>query len=147
MEAQESGIEVQGFHTDNGVFTSKEFMKHLLERKQTIKVSGAGAAHQNGVAERAICTITTMARTLLIHAAMRSPDKNITADLWPMAMDHASWMYNHLPRADTGLSPNDMWTKSQYEPVKQVLGRCHVWGCPAFVLEPKLQKSGINIPK
>ena len=64
-----------------------------------------------------------------------------------MAMDHASWMYSNHPRADTGLSPNDMWTKSQYDSVKQVLGRCHVWGCPAFVLDPKLQKSGIKIPK
>ena len=83
-------------------------MTHLLERKQTLKLSGAGAAHQNGVAERAIRTITYMACTLLIHAAMRSPGGNITADLWPMAMDHAVWMYDHLPRAGTGISPNDM---------------------------------------
>jgi len=64
-----------------------------------------------------------------------------------MAMDHAVWMYNHLPSAGTGLSPNDMWTRSQYEPVQQILGRSHVWGCPVYVLEPKLQKSGVKIPK
>ena len=28
-----------------------------------------------------------------------------------------------------------------------VLSNCHVWGCPAFVLEPKLQKPGVKIPK
>ena len=64
-----------------------------------------------------------------------------------MVMDYATWVYNHTPKQDTGLSPNDMWTRSMYEPVRQILGRCHVWGCPSYVLEPKLQKSGVKIPK
>ena len=88
-----------------------------------------------------------MARTMLIHAAMRSPEKTITPDLWPMAMDYAAWIYNHLPKSDTGLSPDEIWTRSQFTPTKDVLARCHVWGAPTYVLEPKLQKSGIKIPK
>jgi hypothetical protein len=28
-----------------------------------------------------------------------------------------------------------------------VFANCHVWGCPVFVLEPKLRKSGVKIPK
>ena len=31
--------------------------------------------------------------------------------------------------------------------VKHVLSSCHVWGSPTFVLEPKLQKPGVKIPK
>ena len=31
--------------------------------------------------------------------------------------------------------------------LKTILSNCHVWGCPVFVLEPKLQKGGIKIPK
>ena len=27
------------------------------------------------------------------------------------------------------------------------LRKCHVWGCPTYVLEPKLQNPGVKIPK
>ena len=91
------GVKIKSYHTDNGIFTSKDFMTQLLEDDQHIHFSGAGAAHQNGVAERAIQNVVKMARTMLIHAAMRSPDGTISADLWPMAMDHAVWLYNRIP--------------------------------------------------
>ena len=147
QEARDNGVTVQGFHTDNGVFTSREFMTHLAESKQSVRFSGAGAAHQNGVAERAIRTVTEMACTIMIHAAMKSPDGTITAELWPMAMDHAVWVYNHMPKEDTGLTPAELWARSTYIPVKELFGRCHPWGCPTYILEPKLQKGGIKIPK
>eukprot|EP00957_Ditylum_brightwellii_P148603 11314042-Ditylum_brightwellii.AAC.1 len=88
-----------------------------------------------------------MARTMLIHAAMRSPSDTITAIHWPMAMDYATWVYNNLPKQDTGLSPNDLWSRSKYTPIQETLVRSHVWGAPTCILEPKLQKSGIKIPK
>ena len=78
---------------------------------------------------------------------MRSPEKTIGAELWPMAMDHAAWLYNHTTRRDTGLSPHDLWSKTRSKPASEVLGRCHVWGCPTYVLEPKLQKQGVKILK
>lgn len=146
-EAALSGISVHSIHTDNGVFSSKQYMAHLASKGQTVTFSGSGAAHQNAVAEQAIKTVVYMARTMLIHAAMRSPENTITPDLWPMAMDYAAWIYNHLPKSDTGLSPDEIWTRSQFTPTKDVLARCHVWGAPTYVLEPKLQKSGIKIPK
>ena len=31
--------------------------------------------------------------------------------------------------------------------MSETLSNCHVWGCPAYVLEPKLHKPGVNIPK
>ena len=147
QEAAESGVRVSAYHSDNGIYSSNEFMAHLAGKKQPITFSGAGAAHQNAVAEQAIQTVTYMARTLLIHASMRSPEETITANLWPMAMDYAVWVYNNVPKKDTGLSPNDIWSRSQFTPIKETLGRAHVWGAPTYVLEPKLQKSGVKIPK
>ena len=146
-EAAESGVRIQSLHTDNGTFSSTEFMAYLASKRQAVTFSGVGAAHQNAVAERAIQTITYMARTMLIHAAMRSPSDTITANHWPMAMDYAAWVYNNLPKQDTGLSPNDLWSRSKYTPIQETLARSHVWGAPTYVLEPKLQKSGIKIPK
>ena len=88
-EAYDFGVAIQGYHTDNGVFTSKDFMEVLLGAKQDIRFSGVRAAHQNGVAERGIKTVVSMARTMLIHASMHSPEGTITAQHWPMAMDYA----------------------------------------------------------
>jgi hypothetical protein len=52
-----------------------------------------------------------------------------------------------MTRTDTGLSPEEMWTRSTAMNVADVLANCHVLGCPVFVLEPKLRKSGVKIPR
>ena len=145
--ADACGIKVKSYHTDNGVFTAKDFYNELLQGNQSLTLSGVGAAHQNAVAERAIKTVVNMARSMLLHAALRSPEGAITAEFWPMAMDHATWLYNCIPHMDTGFAPIQLWTQSSYMDTKHVLSCCHVWGCPAFVLEPKLQKPGVKIPK
>ena len=106
-DAYDCGVVVSSYHTDNGIFTSKEFMEVVLRQDQKVRFSGVGAAHQNGVAEWAIWTIVTMARTMLLHAAMHAPDL-VTKDLWPMAMDHAAWLYNCIPDEVTGLTPLEL---------------------------------------
>ena len=88
----------------------------------------------------------TMARTMLLHAAMHAPDL-VTKELWPMAIDHAVWLYNCIPDEVTGLMPLELWAKSTCTSTKEILSNCHVWGCPIFILEPKLQKGCIKIPK
>ena len=88
-ESQSQGVVIKGYHTDNGIFDSSEFMEELLKKQQKIIFSGAGSSHQNGAAERAIKTVVTMARTMLMHAALRCPEDTFSTDLWPMAMDYA----------------------------------------------------------
>ena len=72
-EAQSQGVVIKGYHTDNGIFNSSEFMEELLKKQQKIRFSGAGASHQNGAAERAIKTVVTMASTMLMQGV--SPTK------------------------------------------------------------------------
>eukprot|EP00957_Ditylum_brightwellii_P006356 481934-Ditylum_brightwellii.AAC.1 len=62
-EAAENGVRIEALHTDNRTFSSTEFMSYLATKQQPIRFSGVGAALQNAVAERAIQTITYMART------------------------------------------------------------------------------------
>lgn len=145
-ESFHDGVVIQNYHTDNGTFTSRSFLEELIHSNQKVRFSGSGAAHQNGVAERGILTVVTMARTMLIHAAMRHGTA-IKPEHWPQAMDHAVWLYNRIPRMDTGISPFEMWSRSRYHSTSEVLENCHVWGCPVFVLEPKLRKTGVKIPK
>ena len=64
-----------------------------------------------------------------------------------MAMYHATWIYNQIPKPDTGLSPLQHWTQSTFDDVGTTLSNLQVWGCPTYVLEPRLQKPGVKILK
>ena len=81
---------------------------------------GTGAHHQNQ-AERAIQTVVRWARTLLVDAAIHWPDET-NLNLWPMAMDHAVWVWNHLPKQRVGLSPLEPFTnvRSDHSPLNHL---------------------------
>ena len=83
---------------------------------------------------------------MLVHAALRFPDDTLSTDIWPMAMDYAVWVYNQTPDIQSGLSAIEIWSRSRFEPVSEILSNCNVWGCPTYVLEPKLKKPGVKIP-
>ena len=82
----------------------------------------------------------------MVHAALHWP--NDGADdirLWAFAVSHAAWLYNRLPNKNLGwMSTLEIFTKTKSD--HRDLLRTHVWGCPVFVLEPRLQ-DGKKIPK
>ena len=102
-----------------------------------------GGHHHNGVAERAIRTITSMARTMMLHQGIHWPEM-ADPQLWPMAVKHAVHVYNHVPCEDNGLSPYDIFTRTR-SPTKR-LHDLHVWGCPVYVLHGDLA-DGKKIPR
>ena len=142
-EATTCGVTVQAYHTDNGIFTAKEFMRELAEKGQGIKYSGVSAQFQNGAAENAIKIVVRNARTMMIHATLRWPGF-VEKDLWPQALSHAAYLYNITPKMETGVSPMSIFTKTMQE--GNSLRNSHTWGCPVYVLAPKL-KDGQKIPK
>ena len=75
---------IKGYHTDNGIFNASEFMEELFKKQQKIRFSGSGASHQNGSAERAIKTVVTIARTMLMRSALKCHKDTFSTDLWPM---------------------------------------------------------------
>ena len=139
----EYGVSVQKYQGDNLVFSSREFTLELLQNHQLIHHSGVGGHHQNGIAERSIGTILSMARTMLIHAMIRWPEV-IKLEIWPMAVTYAVWIYNRMPKTN-GLSPLELLTSSKYS--RNGLMNCRVFGSPAYVLDPKLHNAGGFIPK
>ena len=62
-------------------------------------------------------------------------------------MDYAVWVYNRIPDMQSGLSTAEIWPSSMFDPVSETLKNFHVWGFPTYILEPRLQKPGVNIPK
>eukprot|EP00956_Cyclotella_meneghiniana_P016313 scaffold25755_cov49-Cyclotella_meneghiniana.AAC.1 len=124
-EARDVGVSIKKYHTDNGVFSSKEFRSHCDELNQKLSFSGVGAKFQNGVAERGIQTVSSMAKADMFHAMLHWPGRKFI-DMWPLAMQYAVWVHNRLPfhLMDMALPP-----------------RSYV-----YVLDPRLQ-DGKQIPK
>jgi hypothetical protein len=92
----DSGVSVQNYHADNGIFATKAFRSHCDYKGQELEFSGVGAQHQNGVAERAIQTVSSLALTMLLHMSLHWP-KQADLELWPFALQHAACLWNHLP--------------------------------------------------
>lgn len=142
--AIQGGVPILGYHGDNGIFRSREFRSSLEESNQSIDFSGVGAHHQNGIAERAIRTISDSARAMLIHSMIHWPHET-TLDLWPFAVEYAAYLYNHMPRRDCDKAPIELFFDSTCD-VGAILADAKCWGCPAYVLDPTLQ-DGKKLPR
>ena len=140
----EFGVIVQKYLSDNGTsFVNKDFEAHLEQFHQTIRHSSVGAHHSNGIAERNIGTITSIARAQLHHQALHWPDA-ANVELWPLAVLHAVYLLNCLPREDTGRSPLELFSRKVWASTK--FHDLHVWGCPVYVLDSKLS-NGAKKPR
>jgi hypothetical protein len=128
--AMEAGVKIKRYRADNVPFGAREFTDDLDLQGQTISYSGSGAHHQNGVAERAIQTVTQFARAMLLHACIHWPD-NTNLELWPFALEYAIWIWNNMPNRDSLLAPMELFTSSKF-PSYAHLHRAHVFGCPAY---------------
>lgn len=142
--ARDHGVIPQSYLSDNGpAFASHEFGKRLEKFEQVSKFAGAGAHHQNGIAERSIRTVISIARTMMLHAAVHWPEVS-DPSLWPMAVQHAAFVFNRMPQIESGLCPLDMFNRQRWK--QSQLHGLHVWGCPVYVLDKKIA-DGIKIPK
>jgi hypothetical protein len=142
QNALQYGVIIESYLTDSGAFKANAFVKHIREHEQLIRYCGANAHHKNGVAERGVQSVSNMARALMLHASSHWKD-GIDASLWPMAVQYATYLYNHLPNAQ-GLCPADLFTGSTIP--RHRLKDIHVWGCPVYVLDPQLQ-AGQKLPR
>ena len=86
-----------------------------------------------------------MAHCFVVHSSLHWTDQGLDdISLWPFAVKHAVWLYNCVPNRLSGLTPLELLTKSKAD--HRDLLRSHVWGCPAIVLDPKLQNDQ-KLPK
>ena len=138
------GVEIKKYRTDNGIFASKAY-EDSLDEHQYADQSGVGAHHQNGVAEANIGRVQRMARAMLLHLRLHWPEE-FSADLWPFALDYAVHIHNHFPDGGRPGAPAPIEVFCGAKVACEKLRRLRVFGCPAFVLDPRLQ-DGKTIPK
>jgi len=106
-------------------------------------MSGVSAQFQNGAAESIIKSVVQSARTMMLHANLRWPE---VADesLWPHALQYAVYLHNIMPFEESGVSPMEVWSRTRSNHYD--LLHTHAWGCPTYVLNPKLREGGY-VPK
>ena len=79
---------------------------------QGIKHSEVGGHHHNGVSNNAINNLVRVARTMMIHTALRWT--NITEkSLCTMDMYHSVHLHNHTRPISIGLYPDEIWRRSK----------------------------------
>ena len=78
----------------------------------------------------------------VIHWPQMAANKS---DMWPFAVDSCVHLHNMLPSTSTLLSPYEEVTGTQFDSYEH-LTRSHVFGCPVYVLDHRLQ-DGNKIPK
>ncbi len=81
----------------------------------------------------------------MVHASLHWTERG-SDDLsfWSFTVKHSVWIYNRVPNAWSGLTLLELVTKERSD-YREIL-RCHVWGCPVYVLEAKLQNDQ-KLPK
>jgi Reverse transcriptase (RNA-dependent DNA polymerase) len=141
--ASEFGIKIKEYLSDNHPFRSQDFVQDCLNQNQNQTLSGVGAHHQNRV-ERTNQTIFNWSRAMLLHYILHWPQQ-ARLDLWPYAVDYAVWLWNNIPDLGSRMSPLEIFTNTTF-PDHSHLQRARVFGCPVFVLDPKLQDAK-KLPK
>ena len=83
------------------------------------------------------------ARAMSLHSASHLSDA-ADAGLWPMSVQQAVWINNHLPSRKKGLSPHDIWSKTKH-PLRES-HNAHAFICPVCVLQ-KRQSDKMSAPR
>ena len=77
-----------------------------------------------------------------MHVQIHWPNEYDT-HLWPLALDYATWIYNHTPKCN-GLAPIEIFCRTHTG--CDYLRHAKVFGAPVYILDPCLQ-DGKKIPK
>ena len=66
-------------------------------------------------------------------------------ELWPLALEHRAYLWNHLPCSDSQLAPLEIFSFNRFSSYEN-LHSLHIFGFPVNILNPKLQ-DGNKLPK
>ncbi|KAE8180632.1 hypothetical protein CF336_g9221, partial [Tilletia laevis] len=124
---------ISRIRTDNASeLNSAELLEYWARHGVQVEPSPRYAPQSNGVAERAVRTITEMCRTMLIAA-------NLPASFWPAAVRTAAYVKNRVPA--TGLKKGETPYEALHgRPPKPE--RLRMFGCIAWAKTPEVHRTG-----
>ena len=98
--SKDIGIEIQEYHGENVIFTSRGFEYFLFDNTKTLTLCRIENNNKNGGAEKVIPTVVWKAIVMMIHEEIIWPD-NLLADLWTISLKNAAHLHNTIPRYDS----------------------------------------------
>jgi len=133
--AKSHGVQVHNYLADNGQFAEHAWKTDENALSQSICFAGVNAHFQNGRAEKKIRDLQDMAQMQLIHAYRQWLDV-ICSYLWPYAMRSACAALNVATLVKGSSSPTELFSNVPITPNPK---DAHVFGCPAYVLDIRMQ--------
>jgi hypothetical protein len=138
-DAMSRGVDIRGYHADNGRYAEHLFRDDCKQKSQSLNFCGVGAHHQNGIAEAKMKQLTLASRTMLLHAQRHWPEY-ISTILWSFALMAAADRINNLHIDLNGQTPEMKFSNVGGLPTR--MKHFHTFGCPAYVLDARLQDAG-----
>ena len=132
--SESCGVKTKHCHADNHVLNHALFKESSISVRQTQSFCGVNAHHQNGVTERKIRTIVSLACAMMFNAMIKWPSP-VHLELWPRAINCAIEILNSTPRS-SGFTPKEIFGGTKGD---RFFRNFHTFGSPDFVLDPSLQ--------
>jgi hypothetical protein len=133
-----SGICIKSYRADNVPFGNTDFRSNIQHNDQMTDFSGVGAHHQSEVAEQAIQTITSGARTMMLHLIIMWPDQANPA-LWPFALEQVVYLWNSMPQRESQMAPVELFYWPKASKLQPYAVFTHL-GMPHLCLGPKIAR-------
>ena len=130
------GVTPKRYHADNGRYAENTFKDDCKAKLQSLIFCGVGAHQQNRIAESKIKHLTLAGRTMLLHARVIGLNILITTMIWPFALLAAADCMNNLHIDIEGNSSEINFSKVSGDTAR--LSSFHTFGCPVYVLDPRL---------
>ena len=112
---------------------SNEFDSFLKKHRIISQLTAPGTPQQNEVAERRNRTLLDMMRSMMSFSTL-------STSFWGYALENAGYLLNLASSKSVPLTIMDMWTSH-----KPGLHHVHIWGCPAHVLKPNVDKLELRL--
>ena len=131
------GVTIKAYHSDNGRYADTGWQDACIAMQQIFSYCGVGQISQNRIAEKRIRDLSDAVRACLLHAKQRWPE-GVCTNLWPFALQYIGNIRNKVRIRENGKTADEIFAQTD-GPTGARLENFHPFGCPAYVLEAKLQ--------
>ena len=130
---RETGERLAAVHSDKAKeLIDGRMREHCAEFGIAIEHTAGYWPESNGVAERALRSVTEKGKALLL-------EQELEERFWAEAFSHATFLLNVSPTRSMQETPEEAWTK-----IKPDIQFLRVWGSPCWVHRPKEVRSKLE---
>src|SRR5258708_8041467 len=138
---KETGKTLKILRTDGGgKYTSNAFSTYLADNGIKCELTNAYTPQENGVSERANCTLNNLPWSMITDAKEVLQNKSLPPSLWSHAIRHAAWIKN---RVFTHSLNSDITPYQAYFQRKPSLATLQLFGCKAYAHIAKVDQSKV----